>query len=183
MMAAGNGSPFNGMVSLTVLEAQNLKSITLPGGFQLANTAMDPYCVIDFDDFFFGRSTAKTRTPCPVWNETFEEPVEDAVIMQLAVFHKSTIPPDPFIAHVQIDVSEMMKAVEDEFMVSYFIRWNGGQRTNCLNMINMRQPCYDIHSNMIYIYNYCFSLFRIKYNSSVVYHIILISIDMFTPLL
>ena len=109
---------FNGVVSLTILEAQNLKTVTLPGGFQLLNTAMDPYCVVDFDDFFFGRTMAKTRTPCPVWNETFEEQVEDGARIQFTVFHKSTIPPDPFIAHVVLNVSELLHSVDDEFMVN-----------------------------------------------------------------
>ena len=117
MAVNGSDGVFNGVVSITVLEAQNLKTITLPGGFQLQNTAMDPYCAIDFDDFFFGITTAKTKTPCPVWNEMFEEQVENGVKMQLTVFHKSTIPPDPFVAHCVLNLSELLNSPEDEFMV------------------------------------------------------------------
>ena len=117
-MAAGNGN-FTGTISLTVLEASGLKPVTLPGGFQLVSTAMDPYLVVDVDDVFFSKTNPKTKTPCPVWNETCEEDVEDAEVMQMTVFHKSTIPPHPFIAHVQFTLSELNNSVDDEFVVSH----------------------------------------------------------------
>ena len=121
MALNGGDGVFNGVVSLTILEAQNLKSVTLPGGFNLQNTAMDPYCVVDFDDFFFGITTAKTKTPCPVWNEVFEEQVENGVKMQLTVFHKTTIPPDPFVSHCVLSVSDLLNSVEEEFIVIMII--------------------------------------------------------------
>ena len=113
---------FTGLVSITILEALNLKSVTLPGGYRLSNKDFDPYCVIDFDDFYFGRTTHKTKTYCPVWNEFIEEPVEDGALMQIAVFSASTIPPDPFIAHVQVEVSELLKSKEDEFTVRLLLQ-------------------------------------------------------------
>lgn len=116
-MAINGSDGFTGQVSLTILEAQNLKSVTR-GRIVLQNTVMDPYCVVDFDHYFFGNTAAKTKTPCPVWNESFEEEVENAVKMQLTVFHKSTIPPHPFIAHCFLSVSELIKSAEDEFIVS-----------------------------------------------------------------
>ncbi|XP_003386485.1 PREDICTED: calcium-independent protein kinase C [Amphimedon queenslandica] len=113
--AGGNPDTFTGLVSMTILEAQNLKSVTLPGGHKLSNKDFDPYCVVDFDDIYFGKTTHKTNTYCPVWNELVEEPVEDASRMQIALFHASTIPPNPFIAHVQVPVSEIRLTKEDEF--------------------------------------------------------------------
>lgn len=110
---------FTGMVSLTVIEATGLKPMTLPGGKVLS--AMDPYVAIDFDDFYFGKTAAKPKTTSPVWGEVIEESVEDAQRMQLTLFHSSTIPPDNFIAHVQIMVSELMALVQqghDEHEVS-----------------------------------------------------------------
>lgn len=118
MASAGNsGQSFTGLVSMTILEAQSLKSVILPGGVKLANKDFDPYCVVDFDDIYFGRTSHKTNTYCPVWNELIEEPVEDASRMQIALFHASTIPPDPFIAHVQVPVAEIRLTKEDEFTV------------------------------------------------------------------
>lgn len=118
-MASGSGRVFTGMVNMTILEAKNLKTVTLPGGFQLSSKDMDPYCVVDFDDFYFGRTTHKNKTSCPVWNESFEEPVEDAARLQVTVFHQSTIPPDPFIAHLQVEVVDLINSNDDEFIVCH----------------------------------------------------------------
>lgn len=98
------------MVALTVIEATGLKPTTLPGGNVLS--VMNPYCVIDFDDLLFGRTAAKSKTSNPIWGEPIEESVEDAERMSLAVFHSSTIPPDNFLAHVQIDVAELMLLIQ-----------------------------------------------------------------------
>jgi Ca2+-dependent lipid-binding protein len=116
-MATNNEQSFTGLVSITILEALNLKSVVLPGGYRLSNKDFDPYCVIDFDDFYFGRTPHKTKTYCPVWNEHIEEPVEDGARMQITVFHASTIPPDPFIAHVQVDVADLLHSKDDDFTV------------------------------------------------------------------
>lgn len=97
---------FTGMITLTIIEATGLKPTTLPGGKILS--VMDPYTVVDFDDIYFGKTSAKAKTSNPVWGEPIDESVEDAQRMQLIIFHKSTIPPDPFIAHVQVDVGEML---------------------------------------------------------------------------
>ena len=118
-MAAGGSNTFTGEIHLTVLEASGLHAPTLPGGFTLKE--MDPYCVIDFDDIFFGTTTHKLKTMCPVWNEEFGEQVEDAERMQVTVFHKSTIPPDPFIAHAQIYVEDLRSSTEDDFVVSQWV--------------------------------------------------------------
>ena len=101
---------FTGMVMIHVIEATGLKPITIPGGKILS--IMDPYCVIDFDDIYFGRTLAKKQTCSPVWGETFEESVEDAETMQITLFNSSTIPPDNFIAHGHVNVSELLQLVQ-----------------------------------------------------------------------
>ena len=93
-----------------VIEATGLKPVTLPGGKVL--TVMDPYCVIDFDDIYFGRTNQKKSTTCPVWGETIEESIEDAQRMQITLFHSSLIPPDKFIAHSQIYVYELLQLTQ-----------------------------------------------------------------------
>ena len=70
---------------------------------------MDPYLVVDFDNIFFGRTLARKQTVNPIWGETLTESVQDAQMMQLTLFHSSLIPPDNFISHAQIYVSEMMQ--------------------------------------------------------------------------
>ena len=98
---------FTGVVSLHVIEATDLKPVLLPGGKTLS--IMDPYLVVDFDNIFFGRTAARKQTVSPIWGETLTESVEDAQLMHFALFHSSLIPPDNFIAHAQIYVSELMQ--------------------------------------------------------------------------
>lgn len=88
-----------------------MKPVTLPGGKILS--IMDPYCVVDFDDFYFGQTSAKKQTVCPVWGETLDDSVEDSQCMQLTLFHSSTIPPDNFVAHVLINVAELEQLCEE----------------------------------------------------------------------
>jgi len=118
-------SSFTGVVRLTVIEATGLKPVTVPGGKVLS--VMEPYCVIDFDDFFFGATSTKSKTSNPVWGEAIEETVEDSQRLQLTVFHSSTIPPDNFIAHAHIMVEDLMELVRqghDEHEVSMEISFS-----------------------------------------------------------
>ena len=114
-----SGDTFTGRIKLTVIEATGLKPLTLPGGKVLS--IMDPYGVVDLDDIYFGQTSAKPKTTNPVWGEVLEEDVEDVQRLQVTIFHSSTIPPDPFIAHAQVMVSELMALVRqgcDEHEVS-----------------------------------------------------------------
>ena len=101
---------FTGMAMIHIIEATGLKPVMVPGGKLL--TVMDPYCVIDFDDIYFGRTNNKKATSSPVWGETLEESIEDAQRMQITLFHSSLIPPDNFIAHSQIYVSELLQLTQ-----------------------------------------------------------------------
>lgn len=98
-------SGFTGSINLTVIEATDLQPILLPGGRKLDK--MDPYAVIDFDEIYFGSTTSKTRTSSPYWMEEFAEDVHDATLLGVTIFHKSIVPPDPFIAHVQVPLDQL----------------------------------------------------------------------------
>ncbi len=98
------------MVSLTLMEATGLQPVTLPGGKILS--VLDPYAVVDFDDIYFGKTSNRAKTNNPVWGEVLEERVEECQLMQVTVFHYSTIPPDPFIAHTQILIEELVALVQ-----------------------------------------------------------------------
>ena len=113
-MSAG----FRGGITLTVVEASGLKPVNLPGGKVLA--IYDPFVIADFDDIHFGETTAKQKTTCPVWGEVLEGNVQDVSTLQLTVFHRSTLPPDEFLAHAVVDVSELRdksKTGQDDFEV------------------------------------------------------------------
>lgn len=100
-------SGFSGSINLTVIEANDLQPISLPGGRKLDK--MDPYAVIDFDEIYFGSTTSKAKTSNPYWMEEFVEDVHDAIRLGVTIFHKSIVPPDPFIAHVQVPLDELME--------------------------------------------------------------------------
>ncbi|XP_064403529.1 calcium-independent protein kinase C-like isoform X2 [Halichondria panicea] len=98
---------FTGVASIHIIEATGLRPVALPGGKTLS--IMDPYVVVDFNNIFFGRTVARKQTVNPIWGETLTESVTDAQMMQFTLFHNSLIPPDRFLAHAQIYVSEMMQ--------------------------------------------------------------------------
>ena len=111
-----NQRSVTGMITLTVIEASGLKPVTLPGGKVLS--VLDPYVVVDFDGIYFGKTSAKPKTSFPVWGEVLEETVEDPNMLQCTIFHKSTIPPDPFLAHLQITIAELRSTGQEDFEVS-----------------------------------------------------------------
>ena len=106
---------FRGMVSVTVIEATGLKPVTRPGGSVLTVDNMNPYAVIDFDDFYFGKTVSRKGTSNPIWGEIIEESVEDAQRMQITLFSASSIPPDTFLAHVMIQTSELRRFTRQGF--------------------------------------------------------------------
>ena len=106
---------FRGMVSVTVIEATGLKPVTRPGGSVLTVDNMNPYAVIDFDDFYFGKTNSRKGTSNPIWGEIIEESVEDAQRMQITLFSASSIPPDTFLAHVMIQTSELRSFTRQGF--------------------------------------------------------------------
>lgn len=115
-----NKEGFTGSVMIHIIEATGLKPVNLPGGKVLS--IMDPYCVVDFDDIYFGQTSSKKQTVSPVWGETLDDTVEDSQRMQLTLFNSSTIPPDNFIAHTQIEVCELEELCEQghgEHQVNY----------------------------------------------------------------
>ncbi|XP_065920460.1 calcium-independent protein kinase C-like [Dysidea avara] len=99
---------FTGTINITVIESTNLQPIPLAGGRKLEK--MDPYAVVDFDEIYFGSTTAKSKTTNPYWMEEFAEDVHDATVLGVTIFHKSIVPPDPFIAHVQVPLEQLTEA-------------------------------------------------------------------------
>ena len=127
---------FTGSINLTVIEASDLQPIILPGGRKLDK--MDPYAVIDFDEIYFGSTTSKTKTSSPYWMEEFAEDVHDATRLGVTIFHKSIVPPDPFIAHVQVPLDQLTEGQDaktqsfDGHHFEYVVCQDIGTTTNIL---------------------------------------------------
>ena len=108
---------------MTVIEATGLKPVTRPGGNVLAVDNMNPYAVIDFDDFYFGKTNSRKGTSNPIWGEIIEESVEDAERMQITLFSASAIPPDTFLAHAQIGTAELRDFTQQGYD-EHEVRWH-----------------------------------------------------------
>lgn len=84
--------------------------------------SIDPYVTIDVDENHLDRSTTKSKTSDPVWNEHFVHNVQSAVNLGLTVFHDAAIPPDDFVANCNISFEDLLQRDRDagDFWVSYY---------------------------------------------------------------
>ena len=105
---------FTGKLTLKVCEAVDLKPTDFqtrhnvaikPGAEQ--SVSLDPYVSIDVDEQYINRSTSKSKTLCPVWNESFETECENAQNVGLTIFHDAAIPPDVFVANCIIPFEDV----------------------------------------------------------------------------
>lgn len=101
---------FTGTVNLKLCEAVDLK----PTDFSMRHVTgktpqlIDPYVAIDVDEIHLARSTSKTKTFKPVWNEDFTSEVHDAKNLGLTVFHDAAIPPDVFVANCSVPFDDLL---------------------------------------------------------------------------
>lgn len=96
---------FTGRIKIKVLSANALIFPTLPGGKSL--TTLDPYLRVSVDEDVLGKTAMKPKTINPVWNEVFTLYVLCGSKLGLTIFHKALMPPDPFIAHIDVEFEEL----------------------------------------------------------------------------
>jgi len=103
---------FNGRLKITVIEAQGLQLTKFMTRHQMAVT-LEPYVAIDVDQLSIERTSTKSKTNEPTWNETFTtDLLRNADEVGLTVFHDATIPPDDFIANCKISLSDLIEKEE-----------------------------------------------------------------------
>ncbi|XP_055908106.1 protein kinase C isoform X2 [Eupeodes corollae] len=104
---------FSGKLQIKVCEACGLR----PTDFQKRHNItfgkpddqlIDPYVSIDVDESHFDRSTTRSKTFDPVWNEQFSHDVKDAKNINLTVFHDAALPPDDFVANCIIPFDDIL---------------------------------------------------------------------------
>ena len=104
---------FNGRLKITVIEAKGLQLTNFMTRHQMAAVTMEPYVAIDVDEVSIERTSTKSKTHEPTWNETFTtEILRNAEEVGFTVFHDATIPPDDFIANCKISLSELIEKEE-----------------------------------------------------------------------
>ncbi|HIE82972.1 MAG TPA: hypothetical protein EYQ00_03605 [Dehalococcoidia bacterium] len=105
---------FNGRLKITVVGAKSLKltNFMTRHQHQMAVT-LGPYVNIDVDEVSIERTSTKSKTHEPTWNETFTtDLLRNADEVGFTVFHDATIPPDDFIANCKISLSELIEKEE-----------------------------------------------------------------------
>ncbi|XP_018322875.1 protein kinase C [Agrilus planipennis] len=109
---------FTGTLGVKICEASGLR----PTDFQKRHNMtfgkpdeqlIDPYVTIDVDETHVAQSTTKQKTFDPVWNEYFEQKVENAKTLTLTVFHDAAIPPDDFVANCSIPFEDLLNRDKD----------------------------------------------------------------------
>ena len=74
---------------------------------------LDPYVAIDVDEVFVERTSTKSKTRDPDWNETFStDLLRSAEEIGFTVFHDATVPPDDFIANCKFPLSDLIGKAE-----------------------------------------------------------------------
>lgn len=107
---------FTGSMKLKVIEAIELKPITLPHwGVKLS--IVDPYLQVNVDDVQIAQTTSKTKTFTPIWNEEFEKEVENGQMLGITVFHNAIVPPDPFIANSNVSFEDIINSGKSDIWV------------------------------------------------------------------
>lgn len=91
------------------MEAVDLRptdfAVRLPG----SRKTIDPYVSvgIDSDPPHCLRTTSKSKTCSPTWNEDFSVEVSNGTALTLAIFDDRAIPPDEFVADCSLSFDDM----------------------------------------------------------------------------
>ena len=106
---------FTGVLKLKLVEALDLR----PTDYSTRHATglpktLDPYVSVDVDENHVYRSSTKSKTFRPSWNETLTQSVADAENLTLTVFHDASIPPDDFIANCNVSFEELLNGIKNE---------------------------------------------------------------------
>lgn len=100
---------FSGTLNVRILEAVELKPTACATRHSVRPAAkqfdlLDPYVTIDVDDIAVGKSSTKSRTNTPKWNEDVYAEVSCAQQLTFTVYHDAAIPPDDFVAIIELAI-------------------------------------------------------------------------------
>lgn len=104
---------FSGKLQIKICEACGLRPTDFQKRHNLTfgkpdDQLIDPYVSIDVDENHFARSTTRSKTFDPVWNEQFSHDVTEAKNINLTVFHDAALPPDDFVANCTIPFEDIL---------------------------------------------------------------------------
>lgn len=98
---------FSGTIHIKVLEATDLKATACATRHAVGPAAklyelLDPYVTIEVDDLAIAKTSTKSRTNSPRWKEDVRAEVVNAQRLTFTVYHDAAIPPDDFVAIVEL---------------------------------------------------------------------------------
>lgn len=144
---------FNGSMTLKICEAHDLKPTDCSTRHQIAKGALliDPYISVDVDDNEVARTTTKTKTLTPVWNENFVTEVHNGRTIGLTVFHDAAIPPDDFVANCSIPFEEIKEKTNDLWVcLKHIVFFCGFRDEECLELYANRSQNVGIENIRIF---------------------------------
>lgn len=108
---------FNGRLKVTICAANELQQTNFMTRLNFEKEGkkpdLDPYVAIDVDEVFVERTSTKSKTRDPDWNETFStDLLRSAEEIGFTVFHDATVPPDDFIANCKFPLSDLISKAE-----------------------------------------------------------------------
>lgn len=126
---------FNGRLKITVIGAVELKHtgfmVRLDTNKQDKTVQLDPYVALDVDEVAIERTSTKTKTKEPTWNETFtSDLLRNAEEVGFTVFHDAPLPPDDFIANAKISLAELIER-EDQPLHEEWVRLEPHGKLHC----------------------------------------------------
>ena len=118
---------FSGRLKITVIEAKGLQLTNVMAiGQRNSIINLNPYVTIDVDKVSIDRTSTKSKTVVPTWNETYStEFLRNAKEVGFTIFHDATIPPSSFIANCAVPITKLNENGE-AIWVSFFsssLRW------------------------------------------------------------
>ncbi|TRY72750.1 hypothetical protein TCAL_06715 [Tigriopus californicus] len=110
---------FNGRLKITVCGAKELQHTNFMTRLNISSELgrkepavmnLDPYVAIDVDEVAIERTSTKTKTREPTWNETFTtDLVRNSEQVGFTMWHDATMPPDDFIANCKVSLSDLIE--------------------------------------------------------------------------
>ncbi|KFD70656.1 hypothetical protein M514_11272, partial [Trichuris suis] len=111
---------FTGKVRVKVVEASDLKPTewstrfaALAGSGGRTVPFIDPYVNVDIDEYLICRTSAKTKSNNPRWDETITANANQSTSLGLTVFHDCAIPPDDFVANCRVNFEDLQLGQND----------------------------------------------------------------------
>ncbi|XP_047133697.1 protein kinase C isoform X2 [Hydra vulgaris] len=115
----GIQSGFTGFMKIRILEALDLNKTNVKSQFvtSMKVSSLDPYLQAYVDDQVIAKTSKKTATYCPVWEEDFSIDLHKAKMLSLTVFHSSIVGSDSFVANSSVLIQDIIDEGQSDLWI------------------------------------------------------------------